>query len=187
MYPPIHVEISQFDSGKPMVETPLLKSDCGTMLVDRQLEDVSYKPQIATMASQEEEVNLTEEEQGDISTSEEEEDRCSGVFEGLVGGLLSSVEVDYSDSPLGLTLSSVGGLSWPKTSPVLRRGLLPVQRGIENDVEADSPSLRLQQEEITPDMSETCTTQYTFGTTLPYGYFPQVAAVSSTKICDTQG
>lgn len=184
VYPTIHVEISQFDLGRPTVETPLLKSDCGTMLADSQLEPVSYKPQIALLTSQGEEVKETEEEQRDISMSVEE-DRCSGVFGGLLGGLLSSVEVDFSDSRLGLTLSSVGGLSWSKTSPVLNRGVLPSRRRVENDVEADSPSLRLLQGDITPDMSGTCTSQYTVETTLPYGYFPQVAADSSTTVCNT--
>ncbi|XP_026201236.1 interleukin-23 receptor isoform X2 [Anabas testudineus] len=180
VYPTIHVETSQFDSGQPTVETPLLKSDCGTMLVG-QLEHVSYKPQIATLGSQVEEVKDMEEEQRDMSESGDE-DRCSGVFRGLLGGLLSSVEVDFSDSPLGPTLSSVGGLSWPNTSPVLNRGVVLGSRSVENDAEEDSPCVRLQQEEITtPDMSEPCTSLCTVGTTLPYGYFPQLADVSSTK------
>lgn len=185
VYPTIHVEIPQFDSERRTPETPLLKSDCGTMLANSQLEHISYKPQIALLASQGEEVKETEEEQRDISMSMEE-DRCSTVFGGLLGGLLSSVEVDFSDSPLRPTLSSVGGLSWSKTSPALNRGVLPGRRRVENDTEAASLSLRVQQGEITtPDMSGACTSQYTIGTTLPYGYFPQVAADSSTTVCNT--
>lgn len=185
VYPTVHVEISQFDSGQPTVETPLLTPDCGTMLADRQLEPVSYKPQIALLALQGEEEKETEEEQRDMSTSGDQY-RCSGVFGESLGGLLASVEVDFSDSPLGLTLSSVGGLSWSKASPALNRGVVLGRRRVENVVEADSPSLQLQQEEITtPDTSGSCTSQYKVGTMLPYGYFPQAAADSSTTAFNT--
>lgn len=145
-------------------------SDPGTML-----EHVSYKPQIASLAPHEEEAMETEEEQREAPTSEEE-DRCSSAFGGLLGGFLSSVEVDFSDTPLGLTLSSVNGLWWPKT-PETTRAL-----GTE-----DCPSLDLQQGEMmTPNTADTCLSQYTLETTLTGGYFPQVAAVSSTTLCDTQ-
>ncbi|XP_022614909.1 interleukin-23 receptor-like [Seriola dumerili] len=182
MYPIIHVKVSQTGSGQPMAETPLLASDTRTVLVDSQLDHVSYKPQIATLAPQGEEVKETEEEQRDIPASEKE-DFCSSAFGGLLGGLLSSVEVDFSDSPLGPTLSSVGGLLWPKTpeTSVLNRGFLAEKRG------TDSPSLELEQSDImTPDMADICLSQFTIETTLIGGYFPQVTAVSSTPLCDTQ-
>ncbi|XP_027145720.1 interleukin-23 receptor isoform X2 [Larimichthys crocea] len=173
VYPNIHMEIS---------------ADPGTTLVDSQLEHVSYKPQIATLDLQEaEEVMETEEELRDVQTSWEE-DRC--VFGGLLRGFLSNVEVDFSDSPVGLTLSSVTGLLLPKTpatTTVINGAFLLGTRVAENDVEADSSSLDLHQGEImTHDTTDTCLSQYTVETTLTDGYFPQVAAISSTTICDAQ-
>lgn len=172
MYPIIHLEISQVGSGRPTAETSLLMSHPGTMLVHGQLEHVSYKPQTATLAPEGEEVKETEEEeeQMDVPTSG---DRCSSGFGGLLGGFLSSVDVDFSDSPLGPTLSSV--------TSVLNGGFLLGTRGTDNNVH--SPSLDLQQGEImTPDTADTCLSQYSIETTLTGGYFPQVAAVSSTTL-----
>ncbi|KAF3691117.1 Leukemia inhibitory factor receptor [Channa argus] len=180
VYPTIHVEESQLDSGRRTVETPLLTSHSGTMPVDCQLEHVNYKPQFTTLALQEEEA---EAEQKGVSAGVEEGGR-SGVFRGLLGGLLSSVDMDFSDSPLGVPLSSVAGLLWPKTSPVSKRGVLQGRRLTENG--ADSAFLELPQGEITPNESETCMSAYTVGTMLHYGYFPQVAAVSSTTLSETQ-
>ncbi|XP_070765192.1 interleukin-23 receptor isoform X2 [Enoplosus armatus] len=178
VYPNIHVEIPKVGSGQTTAGTPLLMADSGIMPV----EHVSYKPQI--VALQGEEVKETEEEQRDVPTSGEE-DRCSSAFGGLMGGLLSSVKLDFSDSPQGLTLSSVRGLLWPKTpetTSVLDGSFLPGRRGTENDVEADSSSLDLQQGEITtPDTEDTLLSQYTLETTLNGGYFPQVAT-----LCDAQ-
>lgn len=182
VYPNIHLEISRIESGptEATVETtPLLTSHPGTMLVDGQLEDVGYKPQIASLAPPGgEEVKETEEEQRDIPSSGEE-DRCAL---GLLGSFLSSVEVDFTDPPLGPTLSSVGGFLWPKTpetTSVLTQGFLLGRTGTENNVRADSPSLDLQQGEImTPDSADTCLSQYTVET-LTGGYFPQTAALSS--------
>ncbi|KAM9358032.1 interleukin-23 receptor [Symphorus nematophorus] len=191
VYPNVDVEISHVRSA----ETPLLISDPGTTLVDRWLEQASYKPQIATLALQEEEVMETEEEQRDITTCGEE-DTCSSASGGFLGGFLSSVKVDFSDSPVRLTLSSVSSLLWPKTpetSRVLNGGFLLGRRGTENDVEVDSPSLDLQSELLTCDREADTshytveTSQYTVETTATGGYFPQVAAVSSTTVCDTQG
>ncbi|XP_036969484.1 interleukin-23 receptor isoform X1 [Acanthopagrus latus] len=183
VYPTIHVEIS----GQPTAETPLLTSDSGTMLAVSQLEDVSYKPQIAMLALQEEEGTETDEEHMDVATIEEE-DGCSSMYGGLFEDFLSSVEVDFSDVPLRLTLRSVGGLLRPKTqetTTVLNGGVLLGRS--ENKVAADSPSLDLQQDEIKMcDTADRCLSQYTVETTLTDGYFPQVAAVSSAPICDTQ-
>uniref|UniRef100_A0A671VZ83 Fibronectin type-III domain-containing protein n=1 Tax=Sparus aurata TaxID=8175 RepID=A0A671VZ83_SPAAU len=139
VYPNIHVEIS----GQPTTETSLLMSNSGTMLAVNQLEDVSYKPQIAM---QEEEGTETDEEHMDVATTGEE-DGCSSIYG--FGGFLSSVEVDFSDLPLRLTLESVGGLLWPKTleTPSVLNGGVSLGR-TENNVGADSPSLDLQQDEI---------------------------------------
>ncbi|KAI3368933.1 hypothetical protein L3Q82_025904, partial [Scortum barcoo] len=172
VYPTIQIDTPQVSSGQPAAETPLLMSYPGTTL-----DHVCYKPQVALLGANEEEVMETEEEQRDV----EEEDRCSSVFGGLQGGFLSSVEVDFSDLPLGLTLSSVNGLWWPKT-PETTNVL-----GTENDVEADSPSLDPQPGEImTSSTEDTRLSQYTLETTLTGGYFPQLAVVSSTTLCDTQ-
>ncbi|XP_073331914.1 interleukin-23 receptor [Pagrus major] len=184
VYPNIHVEISQVASGQPTAETPQLMSDPGTTLAVNQLEDVSYKPQIATLALQEEEVMETSEEHMDVATSGEK-DRCSSIYGGLLDGFLSSVEVDFSDSPPRLTL---GGLLWPKTletTSVLNGGISLGRT--ENNVGAYSSTLDLQQGEIrTCDTADSCLSQYTVETTLTDGYFPQVAAVNNAPICDTR-
>ncbi|KAK9519196.1 hypothetical protein VZT92_021939 [Zoarces viviparus] len=186
VYPTVHVDVSHVVSG-PTAETPLLTSDSGTVLGDSLLEHVSYKPQIVTSAQLGEEWKETEDEQRDVP-SNGEEDKC--VFEGLLGAFLSSAEVDSSDPPLGLTLSSVGGLLWPETpetTSFLNGGSLLGRRGAENELEADSPSLDLQQGEImTPETEDACASQRTVETTLTGGYFPQAAAVSSTTLWDTQ-
>lgn len=178
VYPNIHVEIS----GQPTAETSLLMSDSSTMLPVNQLEDVSYKPQIAM---QEEEGTETDEEHMDVATIGEE-DGCSSIYG--FGGFLSSVEVDFSDLPLRLTLESVGGLLWHKTleTPSVLNGVVSLGR-TENNVGADSPSLDLQQGEIkTCDTADRCLSPYTVETSLNGGYLPQVAAISSAPICDTQ-
>ncbi|XP_034737540.1 interleukin-23 receptor isoform X2 [Etheostoma cragini] len=189
VYPTIHFEISQVGSRptEPTAETHLLLSDPG-LLVDSQPGHVSYKPQLATLAPQGEEVKETEEEQRDVP-SFWEEDRCER-FGGLLGGFLSTVEVGFTYPPLGLTLSSDSSLLWPKTPKTtigLNGGFSLERRATENDVEADSLSLDLQQGEImTPDTVDTCSSQYTVKTTLKSGYFPQAATVSSTALCDAQ-
>ncbi|KAM7388492.1 hypothetical protein PAMP_024662 [Pampus punctatissimus] len=186
VYPIIHVKVSQVGSTtqQPTVKTPLLETDPRTMLGDIQLEHISYKPQTATSAPQEEEEE-TEEDQRDAPACGEE-DRCFSVFRGLFGGLLSSVEVDFSDSPLGPTLGSVNSLLWPKTpetASVLDKGLLG-RKETESNVEVNSPSVDVQQAEIkTPDHVDTCLSQYTVETG---GYFPQVSAVSISATCDTE-
>lgn len=144
------------------------------MHVDSQVEHVNYKPQIVMFDPHREDVKEADVEQSG------DEDRCSGAFGGLLGGLFSSVEVDFSDLPLALTLTSVGGLLLPKTSPVLTRGVSPEQHVTKNDVEVDS--LELQQGEMTTtDLPDTFVSPYRVGTTLPCDYFPQVAAVGNTK------
>ncbi|XP_029002020.1 interleukin-23 receptor isoform X2 [Betta splendens] len=164
VYPNIHVEPSPPGAERPPSPTTGCRSDA-------QLEDVSYKPQVATLALLQEEAKGAEEEQGEVSRSDEE-DACS-VFEGCGGALLSSVEVDFSTSPLVLTLRSVRGLSWPKTSPALNRAFLPVRTETEEDVEVDSRT-----PDIPPDIS---LARCSVGTALHCDYFPQVAAVSGSQ------
>ncbi|XP_070689066.1 interleukin-23 receptor [Pempheris klunzingeri] len=178
VYPTIHLETSQVGSERPTAETPLLMSHAGTMLGDSQLENVGYKPQ-TMLAPQGEEVKETEEEQMDVPTSRRQEDRHSSGFGGLLGGFLSSVDVDFLKSPLGPTLSSV--------TSVLNVDFLSEQSRAEKDV--DSPSLDIQQGEImTPDTADTCLSQYNIDTTLTSGYFPQVATVSiTTQVAGTMG
>ncbi|KAI4829400.1 hypothetical protein KUCAC02_023442 [Chaenocephalus aceratus] len=183
VYPTIHVESSQDTSGEPTEDTPLLMSDRGTMLFDSQQEH-GYKPQISTLTPQQEEVKETEEEKRAIPSSLDE-DSC--VFEGLLGGFLSRVEVEPTDPPLELNLSSVGALLWPKTpekTNVLNEGFLLGRGGTENNVEGES-TLDLQESEMTPHTTDTCLSQSTDEITLTGGYFPQGAAVSSPARCDT--
>ncbi|XP_053285858.1 interleukin-23 receptor isoform X2 [Pleuronectes platessa] len=180
VYPVIHVEGSHVGLGQTIAETPSLPSDTGTALVERQMEHVSYKPHITTLASKKEEV---EEEPKDVPVNVEEE-VCLSEFGGLPGGLLSSVEIDYSDSPLEPTLSSFDGILRPKTpkaTDVLSGGFSTGERGTESEAEVDCPSLELHQGVVhTPDMAETCFSQNT-EMMLSGGYFPQV-----TTLCDTQ-
>ncbi|XP_042273490.1 interleukin-23 receptor [Thunnus maccoyii] len=189
VYPIVQVEASQVGSAtqRPTVETPLLETNPKS--ADSQLEHVCYKPQTAASAPQEEEVKEAEEEQRDMPACREE-DRCLNVFGELFGGLLSGVEVDFSDSPRGLTLGSVNHLLWPKppeTANVLNKGFLLGRRGAESNVEVDSPSVDLQQaERMTPDQVDTCLSQYTIETALTGDYFPQVSAVRINTTCDTQ-
>lgn len=179
MYSPFHVEVFQVESAnqQPSVETPLLDTDPGAMHADSHLEHVSYKPQTATSTPQEEEVQEAEEEQGDMPTFGEE-DRCLSVFGELFGGLLSSVEVDFSDSPLGLTLGSVNRLLWPKTpetANILNKGVLLGRTG--SDAAEDSLCVDLQQADImTPAQVDTM--PQNAETSLSDGYFPQVSTVT---------
>lgn len=184
MYPNLHVEMPQVGSGQPSSETLLLMSNSGQLLAGCQMEHVSYKPQIAMLPLCEEVETAIEEELGDMQTSGEE-DRFSSVF----GGFMSSVEVGLSDSALGMTLSSGCIPLWPKTpqtASALIGGVSLGSRTTEDGVEADCPSLYSQQDEImTCDTADTCLSQFTVGATLTGGYFPQVVAVSSTAVCDT--
>ncbi len=180
LYPNVHVETRQAGSGQSTAETPFLMSGSGTVLIDSQLDHVSYKPQIAVFDPEEEEMMEIEEERD--APSSEEEDRCSSVY----GGLLATV--DFSDSPLGLTFNSVSGSLYhktPETTGFLNGGFLLGRS--EKDVEVDPPSMVLKQGEIlTHDAADTCFSQYTVETTLAEGYFPQVAAVNSVTLCETE-
>nr|XP_046246521.1 interleukin-23 receptor isoform X2 [Scatophagus argus] len=181
VYPNMHFEICQAASGQSPVETPFPMSDPGTVLADSPMEHVSYKPQIAMLAPDIEDMMDTEEEERDVPTTVEE-DRCSSVFEGLLEGFLSNVEVNLSGSPLRLTLGSVCTPLWPETperTRVSNGGVLLGRKDTENNVEADSPSLDPQQGETMPrDTADTaCLSQYTAEALLSGGYFPQAAAL----------
>ncbi|XP_072245922.1 interleukin-23 receptor [Leuresthes tenuis] len=175
VYPILHVEVSQIRSVHTTEEHPLSMSNTRTMPVDH----AGYKPQNTTLVPPDEK-EAAEETQGDVPA---EEDSCSTVFEGLLEGLLSSVNVDFSDSSQGLNLGSVGGLFWPKSAETRLR---EERREAENDVEADSPSLDLQQDEkITLDTTDICLSHCIGEITLNGGYFPQLTTISTT-ILDTQ-
>lgn len=179
MYPIVHAKVSQTKSGEPTAGTHLLASDPGSVFVDSHRDHVSYKPQIATPG---EGAKDTEDEQGDMSASDEE-DVCPGMLDGLLGDLLSGVEVDSSDSPLRPTLHSAGDPLWPKTletTSALDKDLLGRGRG------GDSPLLELLQGDIvTSDMADACLSEFTVETGLIGGYLPQLAAASSAPLCDT--
>lgn len=150
------------------METPLL-------LVDGRVEPVSYKPQAAL---QREESKETDEEQSDVPTSGQE-DGCLSLPQGLLGGLLSTVEVDFSASPPGLTLSSVSDLLWPEpteTTGVSKEGYLP-EKGV------DQPCQDFMQDGTIICDPDTCVSLAE--TSLTDGYFPQVADVSSRIRSDT--
>lgn len=152
------------------METASLMSDTRTMFADSQLEHVNYKPQLTTLALQGEEWMEAEENQ--------EEEICSDVFEGFLGGLLLSVDVNSSDPPQGLTLGSVSELLWSKTA---KPSLLNSGEQGGTDGLRDSPSLDVQQDDlVAPDTTGSCLSRYTFETSVNGGYFPQTAAVSST-------
>lgn len=182
------MEVSQAGSGQATA-TPLLLPDPGTMLADNQLDHASYKPQIIVLGLQEEEVMEIEEEQRDMATCREE-NRCSGVFGELLKSLHAGEKASLSDSPFRLTLNSVSCPSCPEipdTTSVLTGDLLLERRLTEASVEPNSPSLDSHQGEMrTQDTAATCLTQCTFDTWLSDGYFPQVAAVSCSTLCDTQ-
>lgn len=186
------MEISQAGAGQA-TSTPLLLPDPGTIQADSQLHHASYKPQIIVSRLHEEEVMEIEEEQREMSTCREE-NRCSGVFgellESLHAGFLPSMEVGLSDSPFRVTLNSVSCSLCPEiteTTSVSTGDLLLERRLTEAGVETNSPSQDSQQGEMrTNDAAATCWTQCTFDTRLSDGYFPQVAAVSCSTLCDTQ-
>lgn len=174
-YPDVHVKTSQAGSGQPTSGTPLLTSHPLTALADSQLEHVSYKPQIDLPSQHDEDVTEAEEEQWDTLTNAE----GNGCSSGRLGGFLSSVELDFSDMPLELTLSRCP--LWHKSldsAIVLDAGLLP---GSGLTV---SPSVgaQRQHEIMTRDTADGYFSQSTVEPRLIDGYLPQAAAVC----CDTQ-
>ncbi|XP_041862594.1 interleukin-23 receptor [Melanotaenia boesemani] len=176
VYPIIHVEMSQIGSEQTRAETHTSVTDTGTIIV----EHYNYKPHITALIPPVEEVKDTEEMHRDVPAEED------SVFKGLLK--LLSVDVDFSDSSRGLTLGSVTGFLWPKTAEtsLLHKVLLQERRGSKEHEEADSLSLELQQDNIlTPHTTESCFSQYAGEATLNGGYFPQVAAVSTT-VLETQ-
>ncbi|XP_047442313.1 interleukin-23 receptor isoform X2 [Mugil cephalus] len=184
VYPTIHVDVLQNGPGQLTANTPLLFPDGAATIVGNQMEHVSYKPQIFTLTSQGEEVNDAEDVQWD-DLETEEEDRCSVVFKGLLGDLLPSVDVEFSDKPQGLSLCSVTHLLQPKRAErnVLNKGFSQERKETEGGVDkADFPAVDLQQEDVTPDTTDMCLSPCLFETTLNGGYFPQVAAASSDTL-----
>lgn len=181
-YPNIHVETSQAGSGQPTTSTPLLPSHPLTALSDSQLEHVSYKPQIVLPSQHDEDATEAEEEQWDTLTSGEG-NGCSAVTGGLLGGFLSSVELDFSNVPLELTLNSCP--LWHKSldsATVLNAGLLPGSGLTEARSVSPSVGAQRQQQIMTCDTADAYFSQSTVEPRLIDGYLPQVAAVC----CDTQ-
>ncbi|XP_017262324.1 interleukin-23 receptor [Kryptolebias marmoratus] len=180
VYPIIHSEESQTGSGQAVAETALSVSDTRAMLA----EHASYKPQIATLVPlEEEEVNNAEEDLRNDPANAEEDGR-SDVLEGLLGGLLSNVDVDYSDSSQGLTLGSIDDLLWPKSveTNVLNTVFFQEMRGTKEDVGTNVLSLDLQQDcGITLDTDDPCLSQCLDETTQNDGYFPQVSCLSTQE------
>ncbi|XP_041646836.1 interleukin-23 receptor [Cheilinus undulatus] len=187
VYPNVHIEFSQDRLGQPTVKMPLL-SDPEAMLVDSQPEHVSYKPQISIVAPQAEEVRITEEDHGDAQESVQE-DRNSCMPGGLLGGLFSHLEVDFSVSPVALTLSTVSDLLWPETqetTSVINGGFM-LERREENDVEVDLACQNLEQGEIRiQEPANPCLSLYGAETSQTTGYFPQLAAVNTITVSDSQ-
>lgn len=178
-YPNVHVKTPQAGSGQPTAGTPLLPSHPLTALTDSQLEHVSYKPQIALLSEHDEDVTEAEEEQWDTLTSGE----GNGCSSGGLGGFLSSVELDFSDVPLELTLISCP--LWHKSSDsaiVLDTSLLPGSGLTEEPSVSPSVDVQRQQEIMTRDTADAYFSQITVEPRLIDGYLPQVAAVC----CDTQ-
>lgn len=178
-YPNVHVKTSQAGSGQATAGTPLLPSHPFTALADGQLEHVSYKPQIALPSQHDEDVTEAEEEQWDTVTSGE----GNGCSSGRLGGFLSSVELDFSDVPLELTLSSCP--LWHKSldsAIVLDAGLLPGSGLAEARSLSPSAGAQRQQEIMTRDTADAYFSQSTLEPRLIDGYLPQVAAVC----CDAQ-
>ncbi|CAJ1060178.1 interleukin-23 receptor [Xyrichtys novacula] len=180
-YPNVHIELYQVKPGQSAVETPLLLSDPEVTLLDCQLEHVSYKPQISTVAVQGEELKETEEQMNTPTSGQE--DTFLSISGGLLRSFLSNVEADSSVSPLRKTLGSVSPLLWPKTAEkrsVLKEDL-PDERRAEKDVEVDSPCQDLQQcETMICDPADAYLSQCKAEASLTGGYFPQVAAVCRT-------
>lgn len=178
-YPNVHVKTSQAGSGQPTAGTPLLPSHPLTALADSQLEHVTYKPQISLPSQHEEDVTEAEEEQWDILISGER----NGCSSGRLGGFLSSVELDFSDVPLELTLGSCPLWHKPLDLAIaLDAGLLPGSRLTEAHSVSPSVGAQRQQEIMTRDTADAYFSQSTVEPRLIDGYLPQVAAVC----CDTQ-
>lgn len=177
--PVVHVEKSRTSSGHATAETTSSVSSTRTMLVKH----ASYKPQTAALVPLEEEDASSEEGLRDTPANAEE-DKHSDVLMGLLGGLLSSVDVDYSDLSQGLTLGSIDGLLLPKNAEtmVLNTVFFQERRGTMDDMETNV-FLDLQQDwEITLDTDSPCSSQCLGETTRTDDYFPQVARLSMTTL-----
>lgn len=173
VYPVIHVEVSRTGFKQPTAERSSPATDVRMTLI----EDTGYKPQIPS-SPPEEEAKDTEENDEENA----EEDGFSSVCKGLLGGLLASVNVDFSGSSQGLILDSVGGLLWPKTTEANAMTRVFLQETTAgDDVEADSRCLDLQQEDsVTRDTADTCSPAGE--TSLNGSYFPQAASVGATPL-----
>lgn len=149
----------------------------------RTVEHASYKPQTAALVPLEEEETFSEKGLKETQANAEE-DRDSDVLMGLVGGLLSSVDVDYSDLSQGLTLGSIDRLLLPTNAEtmVLNTVFFQEGRGTMDDTDT-SIFLDLQQDcGITLVTDDPCSSQCLSETTQTDDYFPQVAHLSTTTL-----
>lgn len=186
LYPIIHVEGLLAGPGQSTGEGTSQGTDTGTVPSEGLLVHVTYKPQTAPLALQEdgeeEEEKESDGEQTDVPVCEQGE-RCSAMSGGLRGGRLSNVGVDLNTPSLGLTLSSVStllGSNTPRITNLLSGGVWLGEMGSDGEVKMATASLEVQQCEMeASDEADSCLSQYMVETTLTSGYFPQVAALNS--------
>lgn len=137
------------------------------VVADSQLElDVTYRPQAGLLSHDEDATEAETEDEED--EWEEVAMTAEGVTGLLPGGFLSSVEVDFSDTPLELIPGRC--TFWPKSLDLA--GVLNGGR----PVETSSPLVDLPRQEAV-------SSQNTVEARLVDGYLPQVPAAGN----DTQG
>ncbi|XP_036067540.1 interleukin-23 receptor isoform X4 [Oryzias melastigma] len=180
VYPTIHVDLSQIGSG-PCTSM----SETGALLA----EHAGYKPQIATLDPGEEE-EIDEEEEQEDAAENPDKDPFSSSCGDLLSGLLSSVEVEYSDTFQGLTLGSIAGFLWPKSveTNILSSIFLQGKRTTADCVEADSASVDMRQDSDirTSHIADMNLSWCAGEMKLDSGYFPQVTAVSGSQVTAEQ-
>ncbi|XP_061593777.1 interleukin-23 receptor isoform X2 [Cololabis saira] len=175
VYPTIQVEVSQTGSEQTAAGTSLSMTDSRTILV----EDGGYKPQIISLFPLEE---VQDAEERDVP-AHEEENSCSN--EGLLGSFLSGVDVNFSGSSQGPTLSSVGVFLWPQAGETSVLTKVVLQETTHGDDMADFRCLDLKQDgSMATDTVGNCSSAGE--TTLNGGYLPQPgsAPCHSAHRCD---
>ncbi|KAM6921144.1 interleukin-23 receptor [Xenentodon cancila] len=168
VYPVIHIEVFPTGSEQPTTGTSLSMTDSRA-----KLEDGGYKPQPALQFPLEEELQEAEESDGPAHVEED----CS-PSEGLLGGFLSSVDVNFPGSSQGPTLSSVGVFVWPAAGETRALTEVFLQKTTDGDDAADSRCLDLTQDgSVTTGAvgSRSSAGQ----TTLSGGYLPQLGPAPS--------
>ncbi|RVE74003.1 hypothetical protein OJAV_G00037010 [Oryzias javanicus] len=171
VYPTIHVGLSQIGSG-PCTSM----SEVRALLADH----AGYKPQLTPLHPGEEEID-EEEEQRDAAEYPDK-DPFSSPCGDLLSSLLSSVEVEYSDTFQGLTLGSITGLLWPKSGET--NIFLQGKQTTAGFVEADSVSVDMRQDSDirSSHIADMSLSRCAGEMKLDSGYFPQVTAVSGSQV-----